>query len=166
GEPPATGASVTRSNRDPSGYDAKLRRIELDSARGTKLVIELIDDEPDWLAPTVKTMAQLLHLSEDWDSDGARPIDPQAAADALTLLDATMSPDTPPPIVSPTNRGGIQLEWHTRGIDLEVERKSPTCVYVFHEDHRRGTEWEGELETDLTRLASYLAELARRDQRP
>lgn len=52
---------------------------------------------------------ELASLVQDWDSYGAGPIDRSAlrTADALTFV--------------PTPHGGIQIELHAGGIDLEIE---------------------------------------------
>ena len=138
------------------------RRIELDSVRGGTLVIELEGDEPAWFLPAVQACAELLHLPQDWNSYGARPIDPAAVASALQLLLNIMHPDTPLPLFIPTNRGGIHLEWHTHGMDLEVEQLSKDQLYIYGEDHQHGTEWEEESTSDLEPLRACLAELAHR----
>jgi len=114
------------------------------------------------LRPTVQALIELLDLPENWDSYGARPISEETAFFALQLLDETMRADTPAPVVVPTNCGGVQLEWHTHGIDLEIEIQSPGRIYVSYEDQRLGKEWEAELTSDLTRLSDALSELSRR----
>jgi hypothetical protein len=126
------------------------------------LIIEGEDEELTWFRPTVQALAELLSLSENWDSYGARPIDLEMVRSALQLLAETMRANTPPPIVVPTHRGGIQLEWHTRGVDLEVDILSPGRICLSYEDHQTGDEWEGELTSDLTRLSNALLKLARR----
>ena len=137
------------------------RRTEVRISEGG-IVIKCEDKEPAWLRPTVQALIELLDLSENWDSYGARPISQEIAFFALQLLDETMRADTPAPTVVPTNRGGIQFEWHTRGIDLEIEIQSPERTYVSYEDHRSGNEWEAEITSDLTRLSDALSELSRR----
>lgn len=127
---------------------------------GGRLIIEQKNEQPVWLIPVVKMVGDLLNLPENWDSYGAHPINPMAAAFALQLLSETMRADTPVPVVVPTSSGGVQLEWHTRGIDLEVEIRSSSRLYVSYEDHRHGVEWEGELTSDLTRLGDFLSEFA------
>jgi hypothetical protein len=119
----------------------------------------LEDKEPAWLRPTAQKLTELSDLPENWDSYGARPIDHSAIAFAVQLLSETMQADTPAPAVVPTNRGGVQLEWHTRGIDLEIEIQSPGRILVSYEDHRSGKEWEAELTSDLTRLSDAISEL-------
>lgn len=164
---PGDGAQPAVSRRASSRSTA-LRKphqpIVLKSSRGKKLLvtIEQAGDAPGWVMPTIERMAELLALPEDWNSYGARPVDPRAAAEALRLLAKTMRSDAPAPLVIPTSAGGIQLEWHARGIDLEVEASSPGRVSVFYEDHLDHVEWEQELSSDLEPLREALASLSRR----
>lgn len=142
----------------------RFRHIELESTRGARLVVKIPSDGelPGWVMPAVEKMAERLTLPENWNSYGARPIDPAALASALLLLDQIMHATTPAPLVIPTSRGGIQLEWHMRGIDLEVEAISPSRVNVFYEDQVDRIEWEKELSSDLAPLVGALAELSHR----
>ena len=97
----------------------------------------------------------------NWDSYGAHPVNPECVSYALQLLRSTMQPDTPPPDVVPTSGGGVQIEWHTRGIDLEIEVVSPGRSSILYEDHREGTQWEGEITADLTHLRQLISTLSR-----
>lgn len=56
----------------------------------------------------------------------------------------------------------MQLEWHTRGIDLEIEMQASGRIYASYEDHRSGDEREEELTADPTHLSDVLSELSRR----
>lgn len=154
---------VTEPARPNSGNGSSSagHPIELQSVHGDKLVINPGPEPPAWLLPTIQSMASLLSLPANWNSYGARPIDPRDVVLALDLLDRTMQPDTPPPAVAPTARGGLQLEWHLRGIDLEVEPLAQDQVHVFYEDQGRA-EMEDELGANLAPLAETLAELSRR----
>jgi hypothetical protein len=124
--------------------------------------VALAGDPPAWLEPTLRTMAELLDLPDNWNSYGANPIDPAQVAWALDLLARTMKLDSPTPTVVPTSHGGVELEWHLRGVDLEVHAISPRGVYFYCQDHVRGTEEERELDGDLSPLVDALTELARR----
>ena len=119
--------------------------------------------EPDWFAPTRRSLQEALQLPENWNSYGARPVDPELAASALKLLIMVAPNDAPPPIVVPTTQGGILLEWHMRGIDLEIETLAAGRFHVFYEDERDDREWEGDLTTDEREpIAGFLATLAHR----
>ena len=108
-----------------------------------------------------QALNSLLALPMNWDSYGARPINPECASYALQLLRSTMKADTPAPAVVPTCAGGIQIEWHTRGIDLEIEIRSPGRGSVLYEDHKNETKWEGEITDDLTQLRQLISGLSR-----
>lgn len=74
----------------------------------------------------------------------------------------------PEPFITPTNRGGVVIEWHTRGIDLEIEVEAPDLYHVSFENPNRSEEWEEDIhfpEAGLTgfdhrRLKQALDELA------
>lgn len=117
---------------------------------------------PDWLPTTARALVVLLRLPPNWDSYGAGEIEPDAVVHALALLTVTMRPDTPAPAVVPTPHGGVQLEWHTRESDLEVEITPTGRLHVAYENHLDGHEWEDELNSELDPLRRYLEELSRR----
>ena len=122
------------------------------------LVIDL--DPPSWLAPTVQALVDLLGLPAGWDSYRARPVDRLHVDAALQVLLRTMRRDTPAPSVVPTNRGSVQLEWHTAGIDLEIETLSTQRLLVSFEDSTTGTEWEREIVANLTPIVECIRRLS------
>jgi hypothetical protein len=73
-------------------------------------------------------------LRPNWDSYGARTVRPECVARALVFLSSAMKDTTPPPCVTPCADGGIVLEWHRCGLDVEVRvlPAESTCVY-WHE---------------------------------
>ena len=56
-----------------------------------------------------------------------------------------MQPGTPQPAVVPTVKGGVQLEWHACGIDLEIEIGQPGRFHVTYEEPNEDVELEAEL---------------------
>lgn len=138
--------------------------VPLHTARGERLELLLPDSAPSWFPAAVDDFRRLLQLPENWDTYGAAPIAAEAVAAAAALLLRTASGDTPKPSVVPTVDGGVQLEWHRHGIDLEVEIR-PTGEYsAFYEDRVRGTEWETTVGAGEPRIRTALAELTRRAQ--
>lgn len=61
--------------------------------------------------------AELLSLSDNWDSYGAGPIDPRAVEAARRLQFAL---SVAPLSVVPSCTGGVQLEMHREGFDFEI----------------------------------------------
>lgn len=115
-----------------------------------------------WELDARSKLGVLLMLPQNWDSYGAPPIDRGLATTALQLLGAVMQTNVPLPWIVPTATGKLQIEWHCKGIDLEVQIKSPTSLHVSFEDMNSGEGWERELTVDLAPLTNVIAELAQR----
>jgi hypothetical protein len=94
----------------------------------------------------------------------ARLVSASATSAALQLLLSVTSDTVPKPAVVPTVRGGVQLEWHTRGIDLEVEARPDSRYSMAFEDDRTGISWEHESTADVEPVRAALAELTRRSR--
>ena len=117
------------------------------------------DEKPAWLQKLVTDVTALLQLPKGWNSYAARPIDVRAANATVELLLATMQPNTPGPTVVPMSRGDIQLEWHLRGMDVEVVVPAEGPARVWYEDVRSDTERECTLEPGHEPLHEVLREL-------
>jgi len=113
---------------------------------------------PRGVISAVERMIELLELPPGWNSYNARPITKENVNFAFNLLGRIMRHDTPAPNVVPMVRGGVQLEWHTRGINLEISIYSPGEVSFFAEDVRGGNPTEGEL--DLAALTQWVDRLS------
>ena len=63
------------------------------------------------------TLDKLRELKDDWDNDGA----PAPAEEAIEMAERilTILRDVLGQAVPMTN-GGVQLEWHSGGVDLEI----------------------------------------------
>ncbi len=125
-------------------------------------MVEIVGDPPAWVEPTVQSLGMLLQLGPNWDSYGGSPIAPRCVAAALDLVFGALPYDTPVPSVVPTSGGGLQLEWHTRGAELEVEFLSATRVRGLFEDATSGRRWEKDLSFDLRPLVEAISTLSQR----
>lgn len=131
------------------------------SFMGRQFLVTVGGTPPPWVVPTIERIDELLSLTPNWDSYGAPGIDPVYVDAALRLLLDVMQENTPAPSMVPTSRGGIQLEWHAKGIDLEVELVTPSQVHGFYEDARTGASWEADLTVDVKRLTEAITVLSR-----
>lgn len=116
-----------------------------------------------WSHGLLWKISELGDLEAGWDSYGARPVDPQCAAAAADFLLGLLDESTPQPSIVPTSRGGIQLEWHRAGADLEIEVESPARFHVFFEDQHTGEETELTLSDNLLPLVPLLERLSATD---
>jgi hypothetical protein len=74
-----------------------------------------------WLGPVLDELQELLSLPEDWDSYGSARIDAHIARYVGRLLGVLARAETARPALVPTSAGGVQLEWHTRALELQLE---------------------------------------------
>lgn len=116
----------------------------------------LLESPPPWMHGLLRRVSQLGDLEEGWDSYGARPVDPEAAAATVEFFFNFFGQATPQPAIVPTSRGGIQLEWHRAGADLEVEIESPARLRVFFEEEGAGEETETTLTGNFQPLVPLL----------
>jgi hypothetical protein len=87
----------------------------------------------EWVEREFHKLARLLDLAPNWDSYGAPEIDDSVVERALTLLLDELPAGMQEPLVNPTAVGGVQLEWHRRGANAEVELVPGGEVVVYVE---------------------------------
>lgn len=114
--------------------------------------------------PLIEVISKIVgfaRLPDNWDTYGAHPIDPQLIAAALQFLIHGIPNAAPLPSAVPTTAGGIQLEWHCNGVDLEITFCSPHVVRIWFEDLDVGTESQFSIADDFSPLAPMLDRLSR-----
>ena len=112
-----------------------------------------------WQMRVLSRVFELIELEPNWDSYGAS-VPTEAAGDALMdVLRSIMRPETPTPSIVPTPEGHFQAEWHTNGVDLEIEVVSPTEVVVSYSG--RTPPWDDVLSHDFGKLLPAVDELTR-----
>jgi hypothetical protein len=118
------------------------------------------NNPPEWLKETEETLRGLATLPEGWDSYGAKSIEPHVVDAAIELLHRIVQHNTPKPVVVPTNRGGIQIEWHTHGLDIEIEMTPHGGIRLFYDNPQENAEEEFELGLDLTPLTDLISKVS------
>jgi hypothetical protein len=78
------------------------------------------------------------------------------------VLASLINRETPLPAVVPRVQGGIQLEWHTKEIDIEVYIDSPENVSFFAEHAASGKSIEAPLAGHEQELRVWLQRVARK----
>jgi len=96
-----------------------------------------------WLRPVAQQLQYLLSFPGDWDHHGASPILPKHARSALRYLNAVMQPTTPAPSIVPVANGGIQIEWHRAGVDVELVFSDEDEGGLYCYDLQADRDWEG-----------------------
>ena len=84
----------------------------------------------------MERLGQYLSYGENWNGYGENPITGQAVARTMSLL-TKVAMDGPEPAVVPMSDGGIQIEWHYGGTEIEIEvppGEGELSVYVTRPD--------------------------------
>jgi hypothetical protein len=122
-------------------------------------------DGPPWLASVQQTLRTVAALSPDWNGTRAEPTRSEVLASAEELLRTWTPHNLPEPNLLPLPSGGLGIEWHAGGIDLEIAIEGPDLLDVLFTDHRTGSTWDAEAIAPIDdRLRERLKLLATRVQ--
>ena len=120
---------------------------------------------PPWWDEFLEKLRKIAELPQGWDSYGSNPIDPSCIQKAIEVLPKLVNENTPIPSVVPCSDGAVQVEWHTRGMDVEIEFTPDGRIEAFVKDLRTGEEWDADVNGDILRLRRALFPLAQLPQR-
>ena len=111
-----------------------------------------------WLEVVTEKVSRLPWYAENLP-DGRTPPQPKAAVEMVSLLAAVLESDTiSPSSVNTTWSGGVAVEWHIGGIDLEIACQPDGAAEYSFED-RLGEEREGSVWDDITQLRQLVGRL-------
>ena len=112
------------------------RSTTTQSAGGPTIFNLKISQKPsDWFSNALKRISDLTGLAENWDGYGAHKIDAERVAEAVAFLTEIAHPGIAEPSVVPLVDGGLQIEWHRAGLDVEVSlSEEEPVVYVSDRD--------------------------------
>lgn len=113
-----------------------------------------------WVSRALRALDELGDLETDWDGEGAPAIADETVRAALLFLAGSMRTSTSSPSVVPTLSGGVQLEWHQGGLDVEVEF-DPTGTQRLGIRERTDPQaaWSGDPRSHFDRFLAVLERL-------
>jgi hypothetical protein len=117
---------------------------------------------PSWLGTVARQMVGFLGLENNWDSYGAAVVKRSTVEEAINFLyfiNGNLLAPLPQPMAVPTAGGGIQLEWHTKGVDLEIELTQSSEITLFFKDSTQTEEWTLRTAADFKKLEKALGKL-------
>lgn len=115
------------------------------------------------LTEVISRIVSFARLPPNWDSYHAKEVDPLLIESALQFLIQEIPRSLPLPSAVPTTAGGIQLEWHCNGVDLEIAFRSPRNLHVWFEDLIDGSESEFSITDDFLPLEPLFNRLSRKN---
>ena len=84
-----------------------------------------------WRAKIEQRLARLACLTIGWDGHNGKIVNPATLNFAIKILVDLMRPHIPEPSIGATSYGGVQIEWHRNGWDIEIEIVAPNRLDVF-----------------------------------
>jgi hypothetical protein len=160
---PYDGAAAAQSGWGYRGSAAIMTNRPQAELRFEEPTAEAGSGVASWVHDVVPRLQDVMMLEDNWNSYGARKVAISHLQALVVLLVRLMRPNTPTPLIVPTADGSLQIEWHEKGIDLEVRIQRQSRYYVCFEDLRNpGNEWEGVITSNLTQLKKAIDELTGR----
>ena len=111
---------------------------------------------PEEFRRAVYRAMELRQLPRGWNSHGAVPVSDAAFVRTVEFLSAYQIAGVAGPALVPTVRGGLQIEWHRGGVDIEVEISHEGSVSWCAEDRRTGEEFEANLAGHEEQVRTWL----------
>lgn len=126
-------------------------RTEEEPSEGSKVVAipaPSVESDLDlspapWIAEVATRFAELLALPHNWDGHGGESTAPETVEAAGRFLTTVMASSTSAPTIVPTSSGGLQLEWHRGGFDVELLFGDEDVPLLYLAEVDSGREWEG-----------------------
>jgi hypothetical protein len=111
--------------------------------------ISLNNRTADWVLEAAKKLEALGRLRPGWDSYGGVPLKRGTKELTLRILDWLGTADLPVPAVVLGSGGTVQLEWRTKGKELDVELRDNNTI-EFVKVYQAGNIEEGETADNLS----------------
>lgn len=105
---------------------------------------EIIKVQPtaDWQKLLGANVSRLKSLKPGWDGPGSLPVNQKLLGDAVDMVRSALAglSQAAVPYLVPAGDGSLQIEWHERHAELELELLSDGQRSIFFRDHLTGAE--------------------------
>jgi hypothetical protein len=108
----------------------------------------------DWYGEALERMNRLTALAVGWNGHDAQEIKGDMAMSAVTFLANVAYPGIAAPSIVPISDGGVQVEWHRGGLDVEISF-SDEDPGVYVEDRKSGDSEELSLAEAIPTVRRY-----------
>jgi hypothetical protein len=133
---------------------APQQRAVGDRGEGPNVYTVVAPDASPWYRAALDRISDLTALAIGWNGYDAQEVKADTAMQAVTFLAKVAYPGIAPPAIVPISDGGVQVEWHRGGLDIEIAF-SDEEPGVFVEDREDGTSQELALAEAVPTIARY-----------
>ena len=118
-----------------------------------------------WFGQVRSILSRIENKCANWDGHDAVPVSRTTIAYVLNMLDGIKIKDLPRPELQALSDGGIMIEWHVGGIELEIFVTKPLDAYFdFTDDRAQVPAQEGEISQDFSPLFPLVKAVSQRTQ--
>lgn len=115
-----------------------------------QLNVQLVDRQgemtrPEWVRRLGSQLNELLELGEGWDGYRAKSISEFSVKAVIAIMVEVMNDGLAFPHIFPLPDGGLQLEWHADGDDVELEVEANGSAFAFIRDRNGNVVVEGDV---------------------
>jgi len=140
-----------------AGEKQNISTFDLETQYGRLRI--LMDDNFLWLRPFCEDIQPLLLLKDNWDFHGAQRVTLPAIEKCFAVMESLMRKGTPSPHVSAHPWGGLQLEWQSERLLLQVTVSDVGSLSAYGKDMSTNQDWEIEKIADRKRIRDELQSL-------
>jgi hypothetical protein len=155
---------MTTASAPSHAWIAGGRKMQLPVDFAPGQVIAISTEKPitalPWLATVVERLNDVVRLEPGWDGETASSPTREAALASLRALFEVMWQDSPAPAIIPMYDGGLQLEWHGQGLDVELSVAPAGDRHVWIAE-ASGREIDDEFRSVVEDLRKHLGALGR-----
>ena len=112
-----------------------------------------------WFGSLAARFNELTSLERGWDGYKGLPVKFSTAMFAAQLLERVANDRVPAPSLIPGADGSLQIEWHLKGYDIEIDIRDAFDLTAVRIDHKNELEEEVDLQDDFALIASWVADL-------
>jgi hypothetical protein len=112
-----------------------------------------------WTTALRAKFDELTSLPRGWDGYTAGPVSFTCAQFAANLIERLYTKDVPAPQLVPGSDGTLQIEWHRKQFDVEIDVLGAYEVIATRRNLATDQVEELELEADFTALTEWIAAL-------
>lgn len=124
----------------------------------------LVVRNPDyaWSERVMSKLGELVNLPIGWDGYRGRGVEFSIAYFAANLLQNIYVPGAPCPSLVPGSDGSVQIEWHSHGLDIELDILGVNQVNCIKVEVASGEDEEANLTTDFKIVRGWVEDMAGR----
>jgi hypothetical protein len=138
----------------PANVQTQVIKRHAVGAEGQTIVVVERHDASRWYEAALAEISHLTALAVGWNGYDAREVQADHAINAAQFLaNVAPFPGIAPPAIAPLSDGGVQLEWHRGGLDIEIAfSDEEPGVFI---DDRQGEEYALPLADAVTVISAY-----------